>query len=347
MQRQLLLSGLAALCFVFPRTAAAYPIPPETLWGLTEKADVVVLATVKEVKPRKAAGTDDWDASDRAVLVVKEIWKGPRAQELNKELNVDFGAHIMCPAPARFEPLLDVLTFLSRSADGKSLQVVGLSYGTLYPEVRDVPAFRRLVKDAVAIQASKDPMATAGRRVDWLVGAAEEPATRWHGVYELDSSADRLHAFYDTEPRTTRQSLDDQQVERLRRAFVERPVLDGTLPMLLKLLGDRPSAEVDRTAVAAIDTILQADNPPYWSADLIALTRVRLGLKAPPTRTHRPKDKAGMFDIEADPIFWPGSDPVASRKEWAAIRRKLPFPNRLLSWPGRATVRGVGVDSPP
>jgi hypothetical protein len=294
--------------------AAAYPIPPRTLWELTAEAELVVLATVMRKEERKPASDRDWD-SEVAVLQVKEVWKG----RAGAEVRVPFPAGLLCPAPPRFEPLLDVVAFLVRDKD-KAFEVPALSYGTLYPEHRDIPAFRRLVKEAVTVQARTDKATAARDRTDWLVAAAEEPATRWHGLYELDSSADGMHAFYDSRQRTEVMALTEQQVERLTTAFVEQPRLDATFPMLLRLLRDRPSAEVDRTAVAAIDTWMDSKMPPHWIGAVIELTRARLGQPSPPKVIKKPKKEITLDD---DPILFQAADPTGLRKEWAALRKKL------------------------
>jgi hypothetical protein len=317
--------------------AQAYPIPPETLWRLTEQADVVVLATVMRRETRQLGAKDDWER-DTAFLQIKEVWKG-RAP---REVRVAYEGGLLCPAPARFEPLLDVLAFLSKKSEAAPYRVVGLSYGTLYPEVNEVPVFRRLVKEALAAQGRSADPAT---RTDWLVSAAEEPATRWHGLYELDSAADPMHQHYDDGERKAGVTLTEAQVQRLMRAFVEKPRLDRNLPMLLKVLGKRPSAEVDQTAVAAIDTLLDTVDPPPWTGELIALTKARLGLKPRPAPKKHARDLVEALD---DPLLSPMAvDNAVLRRDWDTVRGKLPFPGKRLPWPVRPAVRGVGAESPP
>jgi hypothetical protein len=251
------------------------------------------------------------------------------------------------PGPPALEPLLDVLAFLARG-EGDRLTVVGLSYGTLYPPPRDVDVFRRLVREAIRIQNLPDPEAIAAARLNWLVSAVEYPATRWHGLYELDSSRDRMLQFFDDRRRTAGNDLSEAHGDRLVRAFVEAPRLDATFPMLLQLIGRRPSAEVDATAVAAIDTLMDQRNPPYWTNDLIALTTARLGLELKKDPSRKSGKRRKRPDIADDPLLGGlDVDPRELSREWAALRRQLTLPPRRLEMPSRAMVGGVGSDTPP
>jgi len=334
-------SAVAFFVLGLAAPAGAYPIPPSTLWELTEEADLVVLATVVRTEPGQESEKDPF-TRDVAVLQVKEVWKG----KVGAEVRVSYSSGMICPAPPRFEPLLDVVAFLERTRDGKSYHVGSLSYGTLYPEFRDLPAFRSLVKEAMALQASADKSAAARNRTEWLVKAVEEPATRWHGLYELDSSSDGMHAFYDNRQRTGRADLTPEQRQRILKAFAERPRLDGNLVTMLSLIGSRPSAEVYQTAVAAIDTLLEEKAPPYWTFQLVALTRARLGMSPPPAPAKPAKKKQVSF--EDDPIFATRApDFTALRKEWQQVRKTLAFPPRRLALPAQTTVRGVGAETPP
>ena len=99
---------------------------------------------------------------------------------------------------------------------------IGLSYGTLYPDAEDVPAFRELVRAAEALQ-SAGPVTEEARR-EWLVRAAERRATRWHGLYELAPSTDVLHFFYDSSGREPGARPLAAELGRLARGFVKEPV---------------------------------------------------------------------------------------------------------------------------
>src|SRR5687767_2912681 len=133
MKRGFDLVGAAVACLVLGSgtQVAAYPIPPQTIWEVTEDAHLVVVARVMRIEPGKSAG-DPRGAPDVAVLQVKEVWKGRALPQVR----VSYRAGMACPAPPRFAPLLDVLAFLRIEKETQTLRVVGLSYGTLYLESR-------------------------------------------------------------------------------------------------------------------------------------------------------------------------------------------------------------------
>jgi hypothetical protein len=320
------------------RRAEAYPIPPVTLWELTEKADTIVLATV-EAERRRDGGADDdddWNTTT-AVLSVIEAWKGkPGAR-----IDVPYPAGLLCPAPPRYEAGLTVLAFLERGTKGR-YETVGLSYGTLYPEPPEVDLFRQLVRRASTAQAAADAGARETARVEWLVRAAGPPATRWHGLYALAPQGDALHSFYDDRPRP-RITLTLRQLEELSRAFVAAPVLDVSMPMMLKVLAGHADAAVDEVAVAAVDTMLELKDPPFWTADVVGLTMQRLG-KAPVVGRRR----GSKSHLGSDPLLGGlDFDATKLRSRWAAVRKTLSFAHRTLDLPSNSGVRRVGATTPP
>ena len=319
--------------------ALAYPIPPVTLWDLVSQADTIVLATVENERSVDR-GRDDTDWNDTvAVLSVQEAWKGKAAGRLQ----VPYPRGMICPAPPRYEAGLTVLAFLAHDRKG-ARATVGLSYGTLYPEPGELPVFRELVRQAAAAQSIKNDADRERARVDWQVRAAGEVPTRWHGLYALAPDGDALHSFYDGRNKSS-PALTPAHVEQLAHAFVAAPALDFTLPMMLRILDGHPSPAVDETAVAATDTVLAANDPPYWAADLMALTLRRLG-KSPPLGPSRAQGDQDA--LERDPLLG-GLDIDAPklRAQWSALRKQLPFAHRTLDPPPNAGVHRTGATTPP
>jgi len=167
-------------------------------------------------------------------------------------------------------------------------------------------------------------------------------AARWHGLYVLAPEGDALHAFYDGRQRA-RTALTAQQLETLSRAFVASPVLDVSMPMMLKVLAGHADAAVDETAVAAVDTLLDESQPPFWTPELMALTLQRLG-RGPAAAGRRPSKR----DIGSDPLLGGLEfDAAKMRARWGAVRRTLAFAHRTLDLPSNAGVRRVGATTPP
>jgi hypothetical protein len=309
-----------------------------TLWELAKQADTIVLATVEKERSIDR-GRDTWNDT-MAVLAVRETWKG----KATGTIEVSYPAHMLCPAPPRYEDGLTVLAFLTHDKKG-ALETVGLSYGTLYPEPAELPVFRELVGQATAAQAIEEEADGERARVDWLVAAAGAVPTRWHGLYALAPEGDALHSFYDDRARRP-SALTTDHLDKLARAFVVAPALDFTLPMMLKVLDGHPSAAVDETAVAAADTVMDGKDPPYWAADLVALTLRRFGKSLSPPGRKPARDKRSR--IERDPLLGGlAFDAPKLRARWAGLRKGIPFPHRTLELPSNAGVRRTGANTPP
>jgi hypothetical protein len=341
-ERRLVVAQVAfgILAGVASGRAQAYPIPPVTLWDLVKQADTIVLATVENERSieRGRGASHNW-SDTVALLSVQEAWKGSAAGQIQ----VPYPRGMICPAPPRYEAGLTVLAFLTHDRKG-ARATVGLSYGTLYPEPGELPVFRELVRQAAAAQSIENEEDQERARVDWLVRAASEVPTRWHGLYALAPDGDALHSFYDDRKQSA-PALTPEHIEQLARAFVAAPALDFTLPMMLKILDGHPNAAVDETAVAATDTVLDATHPPYWAADLVALTLRRLG-KSPPPDERRARGDQDALD--RDPLLGGlNIDAPKLRAQWSALRKQLPFARRTLDRPPNAGVHRTGATTPP
>ncbi|TQF12883.1 hypothetical protein FJV41_26765 [Myxococcus llanfairpwllgwyngyllgogerychwyrndrobwllllantysiliogogogochensis] len=342
---------LAALFIPGPR-AQAYPIPPETLWGLTEEAEWVVWADVEEAWPlpedeRERAQKEDWESGHVARLRVREAWKGNARQ--GEQLEVHW-IELACPAPARFEKGLAVVAFLTHRA-GK-WRAVAKSYGTRYPASNDdLEAYRRAVTLARNAHEKWTQERIVGRggnleaaRVDWQVRVSAHPATRWDGLYGLVPEGDSARAFYDGRVRTP-VVLTGAQREQLARGFVERPPLDRALPMMLKALRGHSDKEVDLMAARALETALTLDGPPGWVPRAFSLLRERFGEKLPPRRA--PTQEELMTRMLRDGLSGPSHEELEGFiEEWTRFKQRHQLTPALLPLPVEPPVPGTGGDSP-
>jgi len=362
MERRGTIRTAAATAAAFFGTAAAgltYPIAPRTLWDLAAEAERVVLARVAEVSHR--SGEDDF-ASSVARLHVLETWKGAATPSVA----VAFMEGFVCPAPDRYVEGETVLAFLESgetraraiSDDGQRRTLagrwsgqwftVGLSYGTLYPDPEAVPTLRQLVAEALQLQSHRSVRDRDRRQ--WLVRAAAEPATRWHGLYGLSRDTDSMHSFYDRRPPPPdlAASLTLEERSTLASAFCKAPLLDHTVPMMLKILADHPDREVDLVAVAAVESALEEKTLPFWVQEAMPLVLGRFGEVAKGKRRERGEKDGGDCDFTDDPLFRSmESNDDEIRRAWGEARARLglPFVARLPR-PARR-VRGVGDDTPP
>lgn len=216
---------------------------------------------------------------------------------------------------------------------------VGLSYGTLYPDQRDLPVFRELVGQATRLQAAGN--VDAADRREWLISAAERRATRWHGLYELAAKTDALHFFYDRERRDTPdEPLTGEELARLASGFVREPSVDATLTMLLKLLSPLPDPSVDRTAAAAIEAGLQKRERAWWLPEAMALVLERFGDPDTERRLRREN-----FDCAGAPTCeW--VDTKALPDIWEQARRELRIPAVPAASVPEQRVGRVGAETP-
>lgn len=314
----LLYAATIAIAVAAPSAILAYPIPPAPLWRLVHDADVIVVATVVSVDapppadPRAASEDDDLDISGYSIarLHVTERWKG----EIAADIAVPFEPNMACPAPPRYDPGATVLAFLSRDDRHGTWQTVHLSYGTVYPSPQDLLIYAARVREAAALQSKKS--LDRVDRMEWLVRCTEDRATRWDGLYEL-IGAPKPRAYEDGELRIPpAELLTDEQRARIATGFIRGPRLDGTVSLLVNVLGSYRDDRFDRAAIAAIDRELQADEP-----DVVLLHQA---IPAILTRMGDEKAEARMSALGEN---WRAESHVGSmRKMW--VEAKLAVASR-------------------
>jgi hypothetical protein len=338
--RQFILVG--TFLFLLPfGWAGAYPITPVTLWDLLTGSQVVVLADVGAVTDCWAKDDEDPPAACHglrgdaiAMLRVREIWKKTEsvADSDLASLLVRYEAHMICPAPPRYEPGKLVIAFLRQGGSG--WETVALSYGTLYPAVNEVEVYRSLIKEAQRLQAS--PPVPRQAQLDWLVVAASRRATRWQGIYELLPRADSLHSSYDgdLERRTGTEGLTSEQYQALARGFAEEPSTDRTLPMFLALFEGRPSHALDRAAMGAVERLLLEDKAPWWIGEALGPLLRRLG--------------DSMVENRLRPLGDPfdDKDMTKVRDIWKRAKTDLDLPDMPPAAMDPREVGRVGSDTP-
>lgn len=340
--------------FVPGPRAEAYPIPPETLWALTQEAEWVVWADVEKVlalpeeeRERARVEDEDWESGAVARLRVREAWKGNARQ--GEQLEVHW-METACPAPPRYEEGLAVVAFLARR--GGKWRTVAMSYGTRYPASNDdANAYRRavtLARDAQEKWTQERIVGGSGdldaARVDWQVRVSDHPATRWDGLYGLVPEGDSAHSFYDERVRTPA-SLTGAQRALLARGFVERPPLDRALPMMLMALRGHADAKVDLMAARAIETMLSLNGPPDWVPHAFELLRERRGEKLAQQRelTQEELMRRTFRDGSSGPSSSNWED---FTREWTRFKKRHRLKPALLPLPVEPPVPGTGGDSP-
>jgi hypothetical protein len=329
-----LLSGLLAM------PAGAYPIAPVTLWELTDKAQLIVVAkvvrlhdgptSVRSFKAAQALVTrgrrDGSSAGSYARLHVLETLKGDPATTLDVETNDG----MICPAPGRFDLGERVLAFLRPDPDG-TWEVVGLSYGTLYPDDEELAIFRERIAAALALRQTSwvdsDVLA-------WKVQTASRRATRWHGLYAIAALADRMHAFYDPSSKDRRAGLSAEQRRQIAEGFIAEPSADSTVPMVAQVLVAYRDPRLDRALIGAVDALLDGKED-YVMRDAIAAVIERAGGK--------PAKWLGKLREGEDFRF----NPEELQKAWMRARADLKLPEGTPVARRSRFTKPVGPDTPP
>lgn len=323
-------SGLRVLLlvalFVHTSRAEAESIEPETLWTLTQEAELIVWADVERVSslPRDAYSTPRFpDDSDVATLKVRETWKG--SVHPGERIDVHFAANLDCAAPARYEPGLSVVAFLMKQR--RQWHTVALSYGTRYPEnPSEVKAFRHVVTAAREAQAlrtatensQETPEFEAARR-DWRVLAALHPATRWDGLHGA----------------TLGPGLTPAHQQQLARALVEHPPFDPKLLQMLAALREYPSKDVDRTTANILEILITKEGALEWTGFALDRLRERYGEK--------PGWRKPWHEISSNsPDESTAANATALAREWLAFKKRHGLKPRPLKHPSPRLAPGPG-----
>lgn len=303
----LLINILISLGFL-PAVSHGFPLPQQTLWDLTEEADVIVLAHVDKTDraPLAADGSPSRN-SGIATLSVRQALKGAPAAVIS----VEYPEGMICPSPPHFYLNKQVLAFLDKH--DQHYQSVAMWQGTLYLKPNELNDYRNAIQEAVALQAAQP--VTLEAQVRWMVHTAARPATRWHGLYGLLPHQDESWLFPDRKgvrpsPKGTR--LTPDQLKEIADSFVAHPATDHTLRMLLNVLKNYASTAVDQTAIGIVEGALAQDTQPLWLREAIDLLRARL---------KDPKAKAAALRPSWEDV------PLATlRQEWQSVRKRLHLP---------------------
>ena len=167
--------------------------PPKPLRALYTESDLVVVARLGQTVPVLVATADE---NFRVYLTKTELrvsstvkGKGnhgvvPLYQVRWEAINQEEGEHEYHPSADTDND--QMLFFLRQREDGEGYEETDKYYGVKKLSDADLRAYvERMDELALILQQEKpDP----ARIVEWLVRCAEEPATRWEGLYELSNS---------------------------------------------------------------------------------------------------------------------------------------------------------------
>jgi hypothetical protein len=309
-------AAIGVVTLMSTTAAPADSAPPGALWRWVHAADAVVVAQVVsiDVPPEATAvigdDDDDVDVPDFNSIVrlhVIERWKG----EIDSDVAVPLELEEGCPTFPGYVIGEIVVAFLAWDDRDATWQAVDLSCGTVAPSPADLPVYAARVREALALQR-KSGMDRVDR-IEWLVRCAEDRATRWHGLYELAGTGNAPNGDDDGLRIVPADLLTDEQRGRIVRGFLRDARLDGTISLLLEVLGPYRDDRFDRALVAAVDRELGSDEPDVF----------KLVAAIPPILTQWGDEKALARMRSPENAHQVDDFLDAMRKVWADAKAKL------------------------
>lgn len=190
--------ALALTSLVTTQSASACPgPPPKPLRALYMDSDLIVVARVGETTPVEVffeEGEKYRSYLMKTDLHVSSTVKGQGNHSVVHLYHLRWESDEF-QAPHFYSEYSDsdkLLIFLTRRETGEGYEETDRSYGVKKLSDADLQVYlRRMDELALILQQEKpDP----AQIVEWLIRCAEEPATRWDGIYEFVSSDYALQA---------------------------------------------------------------------------------------------------------------------------------------------------------
>lgn len=241
--------------------AHPYPITPRPLRKLVMESQAIIIGDVIQVyrkdpdKKKKNVYSSEYTV---ARIVVKETLQG---KVKNDTIEVPFEPNMICPAPAMYYEKTTVLAFLDVEKGKYSTHA--LSYGAKTLDSIGLKTYRMRIKEIRDILAMTDKPAQRNATIEWLVTCAEDPVTRWEGVFELSPASDFMSFYSANTDRFPKTDLTSAQKTRLKNALLSSVRFDYTDFGLLDLVYDDNPKEID---ALLLDKLKKLEKEDYWYA---------------------------------------------------------------------------------
>ena len=182
---------LLVTSFVNTRTTRACPPPPVPLRTLYVISDLVVVGSFGEttaVEIVNPGGENSYENySMRTDLKVSSTVKGAGNHSLLHVYHYGWKEEGKIAHPLeRFSGSDKLLIFLRQREGGDGYQIVDMGRGVKSLTDAALKVYVQRLDELGLIMQQREPDLT--RIVEWLVRCAEEPETRWEGLYELSRS---------------------------------------------------------------------------------------------------------------------------------------------------------------
>lgn len=219
MKRLLLLT----LFILSGQFASAYPITPRPLRKLIVESKFIVQAFVLDILEEKTSGRKKNKSNqlfDRtyAKLLIRQLWQG---NIISDTIKVFYEPGLICPAPPQFDKGAEIIAFLDPKSDSdKDYEVHALSYGVkIMYQHEFITTYKLRIKEMQEIIKIADPKQRVQETQQWLVSCAENPITRWEGVYELMPQS-HFMSLYDRSENTESFRITVDEKQRLFKALL-------------------------------------------------------------------------------------------------------------------------------
>jgi hypothetical protein len=174
------------------------------------------------------------------------------------------------------------------------------------PAARALDAHLDWVRQAVKARSKHGDRLADRHRLEWIVDGIVDPTTRRIALKELDASG-----WWPTAgPESLPSPLGALEKDRILRAFVRHPDVEGTLSLMLGLLRGEPSLLADLAAMEAMDAAFarweaEPERVPFWGAtwELTAVLE-RLGIADAGMRVHAATRSDGIQRTAALRELW-------------------------------------------
>lgn len=153
-----------------------FPIEPAPLRKLVTTSDFIIVGYV-----RTFSDIPNYSIHSIAKIEIKEVLQGTLE---DKYITIKMDINLGCPAPARYFDSTYTISFLKRNSKGE-LYTNCLSYGSKTLSLTEIETYKSRIRELQNILLITDSTESEKQTIEWLIKCAENPITRWEGLYEL------------------------------------------------------------------------------------------------------------------------------------------------------------------
>jgi len=216
MKKTIFIAFFSIICFC-STYGNPYPISPCPLRKLVQESNAIIIGDVINVSEqiiKKKKKNIHYPSYSVARIVIRETLQGAIKKDT---IEILFEPNMSCPAPPRFYEKTTVLAFLD--FDKGNYRTHALSYGAKTLDTMEVRIYKTRIKEIKDILKIGNLTDKQDATIEWLVKCAENPITRWEGVFELSPESDFMSFYSQDSTPQLKDYLNAEQKERLKKAL--------------------------------------------------------------------------------------------------------------------------------